>query len=201
MPQILSNMSSYLVVGLLWTVYFGFHSLLASSQIKASIQQSFPSLSPYYRLLYNFIAAAGLLGIWLVMRSLPTDMIITSSLWPGYILMGMGSSLGFLSLRDYDLREFVGIRQVKEKEIETKTSLQISGFNQYVRHPLYLAIILFFWGSFLRRGDSISLATAITFTLYAYVGALWEEKKLIKAFGEDYQAYKKKTAMLIPFIF
>jgi protein-S-isoprenylcysteine O-methyltransferase Ste14 len=35
-------------------------------------------------------------------------------------------------------------------------------------------------------------------TIYTIVGALYEERKLVKAFGQAYEEYRKHTPMLIP---
>jgi protein-S-isoprenylcysteine O-methyltransferase Ste14 len=70
------------------------------------------------------------------------------------------------------------------------------GLYTVVRHPLYLFSILFLW---LSPSLSVnSLVFNIGVTLYFIIGAYFEERKLLRDFGEAYADYKRKTSFLIP---
>ncbi len=45
-----------------------------------------------------------------------------------------------------------------------------------------------------------TLVFYIGITLYFIIGAIFEERKLLREFGEAYAAYKKSTAMIIPWL-
>ena len=77
--------------------------------------------------------------------------------------------------------------------------LVTSGPYRWVRHPLYAVALLMFF--------SLGLMTASwLIMLYALAGAVIfrlgiipkEEEKLIQAFGEDYQGYRKRTGAIVP---
>jgi protein-S-isoprenylcysteine O-methyltransferase Ste14 len=43
------------------------------------------------------------------------------------------------------------------------------------------------------------LLTALITVIYIFVGARFEEKKLVKKFGKAYEKYQNEVPMLIPF--
>lgn len=72
------------------------------------------------------------------------------------------------------------------------------GVYRSVRHPMYLGTILFYLGLVLMT-MSIAAAVVLTATIgfYQYI-ARYEEKLLLRALGDDYRAYMKRTGMWIP---
>lgn len=93
-----------------------------------------------------------------------------------------------------DTLSFVGLRQLFEEE---KTGQLVTrGLYKVVRHPLYLFSLLFLW---LSPSMSInSLVFNIGVTAYFIIGAYFEERKLLRDFGEAYADYKRRTSFLIP---
>jgi protein-S-isoprenylcysteine O-methyltransferase Ste14 len=65
-----------------------------------------------------------------------------------------------------------------------------------VRHPLYLGFIIAFWTAPTMTLGHLLFA-AVT-AAYIVLGATLEERDLIKVFGSEYGAYRKRVAMLIP---
>jgi protein-S-isoprenylcysteine O-methyltransferase Ste14 len=94
-----------------------------------------------------------------------------------------------------DTLSFIGVRQLFEG-YERPSKLVIRGLYRWVRHPLYSAGLLFIWLTPVMSQNSLILYTAIT--VYILVGAFFEEKKLVREFGADYEAYRRGTAMLVP---
>lgn len=84
--------------------------------------------------------------------------------------------------------------------IKEKPELVTSGPYKYIRHPIYSAFLLSMAGTAL----AISLYwTVILVSVGSYFiySAVQEEHYLGGQFGKQYTVYKKKTKMLIPFIF
>jgi protein-S-isoprenylcysteine O-methyltransferase Ste14 len=70
------------------------------------------------------------------------------------------------------------------------------GLYRYVRHPLYTFSLLILWLS-----PAMSLNTFIVYlalTVYILIGIIFEERKLVREFGEEYVGYRSVTPMLIP---
>jgi protein-S-isoprenylcysteine O-methyltransferase Ste14 len=66
-----------------------------------------------------------------------------------------------------------------------------------VRHPLYTFSLLVLWLNPVVSQNS--LAFYLGATLYIVIGAYFEERKLLREFGEAYADYMRRTPMLIPF--
>ncbi len=72
------------------------------------------------------------------------------------------------------------------------------GAFRYVRHPLYLACILTYFGLMFSTASLSSLAfIAGAFIFYNYI-ANYEERLMILKFGEEYVNYKKRTGKWLP---
>ena len=116
------------------------------------------------------------------------------------IILGIAVLLFLLGGRKYDVRQMLGIKQIKEgtsnKALTDTGELDTSGALGITRHPWYLAALLFIWG---RQLDVSAILLNVIFTSYLIVGTYLEEKKLVGEFGEKYLAYQKRVSMLIPY--
>lgn len=89
-----------------------------------------------------------------------------------------------------------GMPMTQKQEPELVTS----GPYEYIRHPIYSGILLAIIGSVLASSIYWLVLLAITSPYFIY-SALNEERLMLKQFPKVYPAYKKKTKMLIPFVF
>ena len=107
--------------------------------------------------------------------------------------MALGGLLLLLALRNYDLGEFSGIHQLTHDGNTPKHSLNTESLNAYVRHPLYTASFLLFWGFFLYSPTLKTLCFSGISSLYLIIGTRLEEQKLVAVFGEAYLDYRKRV--------
>lgn len=174
------------------------HSLLASTGIKHFFHRAFgEGFMRLYRLFYNILAVVSLLPILYLMITLP-DRTLYQVPAPFDYMMRFGQGLSifllFAAILQTDLLSFAGLRQFFEQE---KTGpLITSGLYRYVRHPLYTFSLSFLWLS--PRMSLNSFVVYLALTLYILVGIIFEERKLVRAFGEEYVNYRSETPMLIP---
>jgi protein-S-isoprenylcysteine O-methyltransferase Ste14 len=86
--------------------------------------------------------------------------------------------------------------------IATEHRVIDSGPYHFVRHPSYTGALLAFLGFGLCLGNWLSI---LLLTLPITAAFLWrirvEERALADALGDDYRAYMRRTARLIPFIY
>ena len=103
------------------------------------------------------------------------------------------------------------LMQLAEKSLDRQFSIQVTiqenhqliqaGPYQYIRHPRYLGIIIFF------LGISLVFASLLAFLLVCGLLAvlIWrifaEEKLLQQEFGREWDEYCRKSWRIIPFIF
>lgn len=72
------------------------------------------------------------------------------------------------------------------------------GAFRYVRHPLYLASLLFYFGLAVSTACLFCFSLLLVIVLFYDYIAGYEEKVLEGKYGEDYLHYKKKTGKWIP---
>ena len=77
--------------------------------------------------------------------------------------------------------------------------LKTNGPFAVVRHPMYLAIIVYHVGAALALESLSVLAVAALFVVpYTAIRIGYEERVLRDGFGADYEAYSARTPMLLP---
>jgi protein-S-isoprenylcysteine O-methyltransferase Ste14 len=67
---------------------------------------------------------------------------------------------------------------------------------RWVRHPIYLGVLLAVWATPAMTGGHLLLALVVTG--YILIGIQLEEVDLIQQFGDQYHRYRQHAAMLIP---
>ena len=76
-----------------------------------------------------------------------------------------------------------------------------TGPYRIVRHPIYLGLILAAFATATEKGTSFALLGVAIMTLAFYTKARREERFLRAELGENsYDAYARRTAMLVPFV-
>ena len=185
---------------LLWSGYFVIHSLLASLTVKRWFLKRLPRVMPYYRMAYNIVAMLLLIipvGFMYTQQGDPVWQWQGSAKWLANGLSIAAILAFFWTLRYYDMREFAGIKQSREQisDFHDPESFTISPFHRYVRHPWYFLALIVIWS---RDMDVMVFTSAVTLTLYFFLGAKLEENKLLTCHGDLYRQYCKMVPGIIP---
>lgn len=192
----LSALLIWLAVGL----YGLLHSFLASLWTKERAREWLgPAADRWYRLVFNIVGAITLLPVLALPALLPDRPLYTiPPPWTYLALAGQATAVLALAVGVMQTGglSFLGLRQLVEPAQQERPRLVVDGLYRFVRHPLYTAGLVFIW---LIPVMTVNLlALNIGLTAYLVIGALFEERKLVREFGEAYIQYRQKTPMLIP---
>ncbi len=195
-----NNLTGPIVYAIAWAFFGLLHSLLAREFIQFKLETC---LGAYYRFTYNVFAACKIMlvfyigSIWLSDDTFillnNNGAFITSS-----ILRFSGMVVFLLALSMYDLGRFSGITQVITGEKLSSSSdepLQRRFLNRLMRHPLYTAAFLLLWGGAV---SPLGLWTAVWGTLYLIIGTFFEERKLVRIYGDEYRRYQQEVPRYFP---
>ena len=117
-----------------------------------------------------------------------------------YALFALGWIILLLSTFLINHFELFGLQQIyknlKNQEINNQ-NFKIPFFYKLVRHPMMIGVIIALWATpVMTLGH---LCFSVLMTLYIIIGLQFEERDLIKVFGEKYLEYQKRVPALIPF--
>ncbi|MFZ2865009.1 MAG: hypothetical protein WA440_09685 [Ignavibacteriaceae bacterium] len=190
----------------LFALYGSVHSVLASDKIKIIFKKLFGKFIAFYRLLFNIFALLSLYYIW---EAAPHPSLQIYQLPPPFdylvLIPQLTAMAGMIWCFKYiSLKEFLGVNQIErffkkeysENELDERYTLRISGPYKYSRHPVYFFSIIFLL--FRAEMNLFYLTMFISFTAYFYIGSYYEEKKLVRLFGDVYSNYRKNVPRIFP---
>ncbi len=191
---------------LAWTAFAVFHSLTVSEGYEnlARRRMGNHAFDGYHRLFFTAYSIAVFFLLVLYLRTVPDRSL--------YRLEGLGRLLfhavqlcgvAFLFWTPWDLLEFVGFRQWERSR---KGEQQEHGKNErlftrkaygVVRHPLYLGIsVVLAFHPVQTRNSLLSTAMVV---LYFSVGTFFEERRMVRKYGEEYRKYQGRVPRFLPF--
>lgn len=109
----------------------------------------------------------------------------------GMILLLIGLTLCLAGIKELVKTRLGGIKGIPDKIITT-------GFYAVIRHPINLGFILVFCGWYIMWTGAYSMIFLPILVTAFVIVSFYEEKNLIKAFGDEYLEYKKRVGMFIP---
>jgi protein-S-isoprenylcysteine O-methyltransferase Ste14 len=189
---------SYIWLALGWMVYGALHSILASPVIKRWFERKSAFIARHYRILYILIALISLVMMAFLFWETPRVLLWNSTpitQYTGILFIICGSVIMGIIIRKY----FKTVKNLHDLMYDNAIPVLFQkGLHGYVRHPLYLGTFLLIWGLFLLFPYGSLLVSNVIITLYTILGIGYEEKKLIRVFGEKYIRYKLEVPMLLP---
>jgi protein-S-isoprenylcysteine O-methyltransferase Ste14 len=119
----------------------------------------------------------------------------TSYLWSGLGITLLGVILGLVAIKTHERGNF-NIRP----DIKENCELITEGIYGYIRHPMYLSVLIMMFGVMLICFSLYEIVLYVVLVTVMLVKLFYEES-LWQCHSKAYAEYKKKTKRLIPFIF
>lgn len=174
-----------------------------SWMVRRSFRQRLARVMPKHYLDAVYAIASGIALFAVVLLWQESRQIIwqaTNGLWwTARMLFLLALAVGIwggLSLKGFDS---FGVRPIRHRfrpEPSRPSFLVVQGAYRWVRHPLYLAVLLMIWSYPVLTIDRLLFNTL--WTIWIVIGAVLEERDLAADFGSDYHKYQRNVPMLIP---
>ena len=192
--------TALLIDALLLSVFAVQHSVMARQWFKRAWTKFVPE--PVERSTYVLLASLALILLfwqWRPIRSVvwnvenPNGRVVLQGLfWIGWGLVLMSTYLidhfGLFGLKQV----YRYLKGIPEETLPFKTP----ALYKTVRHPLYLGFVVAFWSTpHMTLGH---LFFAIMTTAYILVAIQFEERDLMRFYGDRYRDYRRRVSMLIP---
>jgi len=197
----IATVTTALLINLSLVALFGIqHSVMARPEFKDRWTKIVPR--SIERSTYVLITSAILIlmfWLWRPMTAIVWDLQAT---WAQNIMWAVffgGILLVLLSTFVIDHFDLFGLRQVwlnLKQKTYSHPGFKVTFFYKFVRHPLYVGWILFFWGA--PRMTTGHLLLAVGMTAYMLIAIRYEERDLVRFLGDEYVQYREKVPMLIP---
>lgn len=183
------------------SVFFLQHSGMVRKPFRRRLERIIP---PHYQGgLYTIASGLIVIAIFALWQS--SNLIIEVSGLPRgvmracFFLSILGTFWGFWALHPIDFSYMLGLKPILNN-LRVKPSfpmpLRIRGPYRWVRHPLYLFIIVIIWAYPLLTADR--LLFNVLWTIWIVIGAFLEERDLVANFGAAYRDYQQRVPMFIP---
>ena len=177
------------------------HSVTASVKFKEAVCRVFGVKSMnWYRLIYNIFSTITFLPLLVLAVALPDRFLYEiPDPWVDItlIIQLMAAIALLVGVLQTDVWSFLGIKQLTGGSMESR--IVTGGLYRFVRHPLYSAGLVFIWLTPVMTVNRLVLFLSLT--IYIIIGAYYEERKLKREFGKEYEDYQTRTPMLIPALF
>jgi protein-S-isoprenylcysteine O-methyltransferase Ste14 len=194
-----SNSAALSVAGLavnalLLLLFATHHSVFARESVNRRLARIIPE--GLLRSTYVWVASLLLVTVCLLWQPAGGD-VYRSTGWLAALHAGVqlfGLWLIAQSVKAIDALELAGIRE------PTPHNLQTAGPYRVVRHPLYSGWLLAVFGAAHMTADRLSFAV---FTcVYLVIAMPWEERSLVKSYGEAYETYQRRVPWkILPYVY
>lgn len=86
-------------------------------------------------------------------------------------------------------------------DFEKTTALVTTGIYRYIRHPMYSSLLFLGWGIFFKQPGWPGGVLAFLTTASLVAAARVEEAENVRYFGAEYEDYRRRTRMFLPYLF
>lgn len=173
------------------------HSVMARKGFKEGWTRIVPPALE--RSVYVLVASAMLWILYHFWRPIPIVIWAVETSWLAtllWVLFGIGWAVVLLSTFLISHFELFGLKQVWRPGEEVVPQFRQPGFYRFVRHPLYSGFLLAFWAIPVMTAGHALFAAGMT--IYVLIAIVYEERDLVRLFGDEYRNYRTRVGMLLP---
>ncbi|MCP5413808.1 MAG: isoprenylcysteine carboxylmethyltransferase family protein [Chromatiaceae bacterium] len=186
----------------LMTLFAVQHSVMARRSFKEKLERILPPAAERSTFLMGTALVLFLMmGLWQPLNS-PVWMVEEGFVYFGLLGIGLaGWGLVFYATFLINHFDLFGLRQTWlyfRGVPYTHVPFQLSSLYRYIRHPIMTGVFLGIW--FTPEMTVGHLMFALGMSAYILIGVAYEERDLIKTFGERYLAYRADTGRFLPVI-
>jgi protein-S-isoprenylcysteine O-methyltransferase Ste14 len=190
-------MNEYLIVILASSLFGLQHSGLSSLRVKESIidrwgKQGYSRIfttTSIITLLITFLS----MNFWNWIYFITQPTLLQPVLFISGIILGLtGAIMAMMASR------VISVSTVADMRTDRKAELVTDGIYSRIRHPLYLATILVLLAVILIYPFPIVAVFSLCLMTYTMIGAYFEERKLVRHYGDQYLQYKKNAGFMLP---
>ena len=176
------------------------HSVMARPRFKTWWTRIVPE--PIERSTYVLFASLALLLLYWQWRPMPEVVwsvdyqLGRAMLW---LLFGLGWTLVLVATFMISHAHLFGVQQVHSFWRGRKApgpGFQTPGLYRHMRHPIMVGFFVAFWATPVMTAGHLVFALATTG--YILIALQLEERDLIRAFGDRYEAYRREVPMFFP---
>jgi protein-S-isoprenylcysteine O-methyltransferase Ste14 len=193
--------ASALLINLCLVALFGLqHSVMARPAFKRWLERFVPpSVERSTFVLATSLVLCLMYWQWRPMTQViwhVEDTLLVAALWG---VFAAGFLLVLLSTFVIDHFDLFGLRQVTLNLLQrryTHPPFQVTYFYKFIRHPIYLGLLLAFWAA-----PDMTLGRlifALGMSAYIFIGVRYEERDMQVFLGDDYRRYRERVPMLVP---
>lgn len=194
----LSSPEALALDAVLSLAFFVQHSVMVRRPVKAAMARKIPER--YLGAVYAITSGVVLSAVALLWQHTETWAVATGLLrWISIalsLLAAAGFVWGFTSLRHHDP---LGIRAIRAHHAGLPgraVALEVRGPYRWVRHPLYLCVLVLFWANPEVSADR--LLFNLLWSAWVVLATFLEERDLTAELGAPYRAYRRRVPMLLP---
>ncbi|MDX2203408.1 MAG: NnrU family protein [Hyphomicrobiaceae bacterium] len=180
------------LIDLALVVLFGAqHSVMARAWFKQRVLAGLPPA--FERATYVYAATAALLALIVLWQPIPVEV------WsfpdspfavPVWVLFATGWVVLLLGAWSYGIGDLLGPSQMRAwaQQREHRPALKTGRLYRWLRHPMYVGVLLGVWAT--PRMTLGHLLLALGLTAYLLIGMRYEERDLAARFGSRYRAWR-----------
>jgi protein-S-isoprenylcysteine O-methyltransferase Ste14 len=176
------------------------HTVMARKSFKDWWTKLVPK--PVERSTYVLFSAIALILILWFWQPLPETIWQVEVAWGSLVLQWgfwLGWLLVFLSTWMIDHFSLFGLRQVwnyLRGNEHRPPEFKEPALYKYVRHPLMLGFLIAFWSIPHMTVGHLVFSCGMTF--YIVIGVYYEERAMVRRFGDEYEDYRKRVPKFFP---